>query len=116
MAVKTSNYYGKLIITDNAIAMTAHNAASECYGVVELVSRTLTDSLYELFKRPSVGKGVKVTTIANKINLELFVVLRDGVNPSAVSDSIQETVKYHVETYTGMRVTHVAVHVVGVRV
>lgn len=116
MAVKTSNYYGKLIITDNAIAMTAHQAASECYGVMQLVSRTLTDSLCELFKRPSVGKGVKVTTIDNKINLELFVELKAGVNLSAVSDSLQETVKYCVETYTGMRVTNVTVHVVGVRV
>ena len=116
MAVKTSNYYGKLIITDNAIAMTAHQAASECYGVMQLVSRTLTDSLCELLKRPSVGKGVKVTTIDNKINLELFVELKAGVNLSAVSDSLQETVKYCVETYTGMRVTNVEVHVVGVRV
>ncbi|MEG2274544.1 MAG: Asp23/Gls24 family envelope stress response protein, partial [Clostridia bacterium] len=80
MAIKTSNFYGKLNITDNAIAMTAYYAAIDCYGVVDLVSRTLTDTISELFNRFHVGKGVKVTTINNKINIELFVVLKGGVN------------------------------------
>lgn len=116
MACKTSNYYGKLIITDNAIAMTANQAASDCYGVVDLVSRTLTDSICELFNKTPIGKGVRIATVDNKINIELFVVLKAGVNLDAVSDSLKETVKYHVETYTGMRVDNVVVNVVGVKV
>ena len=32
MAVKTSNYYGKITVTDNAVAMVAHYAAMDCYG------------------------------------------------------------------------------------
>ena len=51
----------------------------------------------------------------NKIYLELYVVLRDGVNVEAVCDSVRSTVKYDVETYTGMRVSGIVVNVVGVR-
>ena len=116
MAVKTSNFYGKLVITDDAIAMTAYHAALDCYGVIDLVSRSLTDSLSELFNKTPISRGVKVITLSNRINLELFVILKEGVNVSAITDSIQNTVKYNVETYTGMRVNKVIVNVVGVKV
>ncbi|MGN0771418.1 MAG: Asp23/Gls24 family envelope stress response protein [Christensenellales bacterium] len=50
------------------------------------------------------------------MNIEMFVVLGAGVNITAVTDSIKETVKYNVEAYTGMRVENVIVNVVGVKV
>ena len=81
-----------------------------------MVSRSLTDSLSELFNKTTIGKGVKVVTISNRINLELFVILKEGVNVSAVTEEIEKTVKYYVETFTGMRVNKVVVNVVGVRV
>ncbi len=115
MAVKTTNRYGRITISDSAIAMTAHYSAADCYGIVDLVSRRLTDSLIELFNKQPAGKGVKVETVNNKIYLELYVVLRDGVNVDAICDSVRSTVKYDVETYTGMRVSGIVVNVVGVR-
>lgn len=115
MAVKTLNRYGKITITDSAIAMTAHYAAQECYGVVDLVSRRLTDSIMQLFKGAPTAKGVVVETVNNKIYLELFVVLCDGVNVDAICDSVRSTVKYIVETFTGMRVSDIVVNVVGVK-
>lgn len=50
MSVNTSNAYGKITISDTAIARVASLAAMECYGIVETVSRRFTDSLSELFK------------------------------------------------------------------
>ena len=116
MAVKTSNYYGRIIITDKAISMVAHFASADCYGVVDLVSRKLSDSISEFFNKCPSGKGVKIVTLKNKINIELFVVLKEGINIDAVTDSIKSTVKYNVETYTGMRVDNVIVNVAGVKV
>lgn len=116
MAVKTVNKYGKICIYDSAIAMVASHVASECYGVASLVSRKLTDSMVELFNKKAHTKGVKVESIKNKINIDLYVVLKDGVNNDAVCDSIKNTVQYHVETFTGMRVADVNVYVVGVKV
>lgn len=116
MAVKTTNRYGKIAITDTALAMVASNVASECYGVAALVSRRLTDSLIELFNKTATAKGVKVDTVKNKINIDIFAVLKDGINVDAVCDSIKSTVKYHVERFSGMRVNVVNVYVVGIRV
>ena len=96
--------------------MVAHFAAADCYGVVDLVSRKLSDRISEFFNKTPSVKGVKIVTLKNKINIEIFVVLRVGVNIDAVSDSIKNTVKYNVETYTGMRVDNIIVNVVGVKV
>ena len=51
MSVNTSNAYGKISISDLAIAKIASHTAMECYGIVEMVSRRFTDSLSELLKK-----------------------------------------------------------------
>lgn len=116
MAVKTVNKYGKINITDNAIAMVASHVASECYGVASLVSRRLTDSIAEFFNKKAQAKGVKIESIKNKINIEVYALIKEGVNTDAVCDSIKSTIKYNVETFTGMRVENITVYVVGVKV
>ncbi len=116
MSLQTSNIYGKISISDEAVAMVCSQVASEAYGVVDLVSRTLTDNLSALFNRRSFGKGVKVTTIDNKIIIEVFVVLKLGVNVDAVKESLATTVKYACESFTGMIVKSVNINVVGIRV
>ena len=60
MAVTTSNIYGKISISDETIAKVAAHACLECYGIVEMVSRKLSDSLSQLFKKDAGGKGVQV--------------------------------------------------------
>lgn len=116
MAVKTVNKFGKINITDNAVAMVASHVASDCYGVASLVSRRLTDSVAEFFNKKAYAKGVKVESVKNKINIEIYVLLKEGVNNDAVCESVRSTVKYNVEIFTGMRVDSICVHVVGVRV
>ena len=116
MAVKTSNIYGKITISDTSVAKIAHYSAIDCYGISDLVSRRFTDSLVELFNKSSAAKGVRVETVNNKINIDLYVILKDGININAVKDSVAATVKYNVETFTGMRVNKINVNIVGVRV
>ena len=45
MSVKTSNAYGKISISDLAIAKVASHTAMESYGIVEMVSRRFTDEI-----------------------------------------------------------------------
>ena len=116
MAVNTANSYGKISISDEAIAMVAGTTALECYGVVDLVAKRLSDSFAELFKKQSLSKGVKVLTVDNKIYIDLYVILKYGLSISAVADSLKRAVKYSVENFTGMIVDSVNVNVLGVRV
>ncbi|MBQ8762128.1 MAG: Asp23/Gls24 family envelope stress response protein [Clostridia bacterium] len=116
MSVTTSNYYGKIVISDEAIAAVAASAAIECYGVVDLVSKKLSDNFAEIFKKQQLGKGVKVITNENKIFIDIYVVLKYGVSISAVAESLKKAVKYRVEEFSGMIVDTVNINVVGVRV
>ena len=54
MPVTTSNTYGKISISDEAIAKVAAHAALECYGIVEMVPRTFMDSFSQLLKKHSI--------------------------------------------------------------
>ena len=115
MAVQTVNLYGKIAITDEAIATIAGHTALDCYGVIDLVSKKLSDSFAELFRKKSLSKGVRVFTFENRINIDLYVILKYGVSISAVADSLKKSVKYNVEQFTGMIVNSVNVNIVGVR-
>ena len=48
--------------------------------------------------------------------IEVYVVLKIGVNIEAVKKSVADTVKFALENFTGMRVKKVQVNVVGIRV
>ncbi len=115
MAVKTSNRFGEIKISDESIATVAAKVALDCYGVVSLINKNMSGNLNEMFKQ-NFSKGVKVITIDNRIQLDLFVVLKYGVSLSAVCESLKNSVKYHVENFTGMIVDAVNVNVLGIRV
>lgn len=114
MSVNTSNVYGKISISDLAIAKVAVNAALECYGIVDTVSRRLTDTVNELLKKQS-GKGVKVVTNGDRIFIDVYVVIKYGVSINAVAESLKEGIKYKVEKFTGMIVDTVNVNIIGVK-
>ena len=116
MSVKTSNAYGNITISNEAIAIVTGYIARDCYGVVDLVNQKLTDSFSGLFKKQNLSKGVKILTVNNRIYVDLYVVLKYGVSISAVADSLKKSVKYGLEQFTGMIIDSVNVNVVGVRV
>ena len=116
MTVDTNNYYGNISISDNSIRVVAGYAALDCYGVVDLVSRSIIDSARESFKKESYSKGIKIHHIDNRIFIDVYCLLKYGVSISAVAESLRKAVKYSVENFTGMLVDAVNVHVVGVKV
>ena len=116
MAVNTSNVYGKISISDEAIAIVAGHTALDCYGIVDLVAKNLSDNFAMLFKKQNFNKGVKVLTVDNKIYIDLYVIMKYGVSIIAVAESLKRSVKYSVEEFTGMLVDSVNVNVLGVRV
>ena len=115
MSVNTNNSYGNISISDLAIAQVVSHTAMESYGIVEMVSRRFTDSLAQLLKKDSGGKGVKITTSGNRIYIDVYVIIKYGVSINAVAESLKEQVKYKVEKFTGMIVNTVNVNVIGVK-
>ncbi|MBQ7323944.1 MAG: Asp23/Gls24 family envelope stress response protein [Clostridia bacterium] len=115
MSVTTNNAYGKISISDLAIAKVASHTAMESYGIVEMVSRRFTDSLAVLLKKEGNGRGIKVTTSGNRIYIDVYVIMKYGVSINAVAESLKEAIKYKVEVFTGMIVDTVNVNIIGVK-
>ncbi len=116
MSLSTSNKFGKISIGEEAVQIVASHAASECYGVVDLVSRRFSENFNLLMGKTRRSRGVVVQIVDNFIYIEVYVVLKVGVNVEAVKKSLSDAVRFSVETFTGMRVKHVHVNVVGIRV
>lgn len=116
MSVSTANAYGRITISDDAIAQIAGVSALECYGIVDLVSKKLSDSLSDLMNKKRLSRGVKVITNGDRILIDLYVIIKYGVSIDAVAQSLKKAVKYGVEKFTGMVVDTVNVNVAGVRV
>ena len=115
MAVKTNNTYGKISISNKAIAKFVSQIAMDCYGIVEFQSRKFLDTIVELFKKRSVSRGVEIATSGDRIFIDVCVVIKYGVSIKAVAEALKESVKYKVERFTGMIVDTVNVNIVGVK-
>lgn len=115
MSVSTTNIYGQIYISDEAIAKVAAHAALDCYGIVELVPKSVKSSFNGLFKKGQSVNGTTVVTSGDKIFIDISVVIKFGVSLSAVAETLKLSVKYNVEKFTGMVVDTVNVNIVGVK-
>ena len=87
-------------------------AATNCFGVKGMAARSLTDGVYHLLRKESVGKGVHVEFHEdNTISIDLHIVVDNNVNLSAVGASIISEVRYVVTKCTGTEVRAVNVYV-----
>lgn len=116
MTAKLENKLGVISIHHEVIARIAGYAAIDCYGIVGMAAKNVKDGLVQLLKRESLTKGIKMRVNANKVSLDLHIIVEYGTNISAIADNIISTVKYSVEEYAGLEVEDVNIFVDGVRV
>lgn len=115
MSATTYNIYGKINISGKAIAKFSSMEALDCYGIVEMVPKSLIDRLREIFTRDSSGRGIKVSVTGDRIMIDAYVIIKYGVSIKAVAESLKEAIKYRVEKFTGMIVDTVNVNILGVK-
>ncbi len=107
---------GKLVLSEEAIATVAGAAATECYGVVGMAGRKMTDGISELLGKENLSRGVSVSIEGDSLYIDLSVILGYGVRITEVARMIVDKVRYTVESATGLKVKKVTVNVQGIRV
>ena len=86
-------------------------AASNCFGVKGMAARSVTDGVYHLLRKESVGKGVRVHFHEDdSITIDLHIAV-DNVNMNAVGASIISEVRHQVTKCTGTKVRAVNVYI-----
>ena len=117
MPISVSGELGNISVTNDIIATIAGYATIENYGIVGMASQRITaDGIAELLGRENLKKGVVVTTVEDRITIDLYVIVEYGVSISAVAQNVIQNVTYRIKDLTGFIVEAVNVHVEGVRV
>ena len=105
---------GVIDISTTAVTTIASQAVNQCYGVVGMANKNLANGIANLLSRDS-KRGIDVTIENEEITVDVYVIVEYGVRIRAVAESIQHTVKFHVEKSLGMTVSEVNVYVQGLR-
>ena len=110
--IRHENEKGSVCVTAGVYTDIAGNAASNCFGVKGMAARSVTDGVYHLLRKESVGKGVNVQFHEDgTISVDLHIMVDNGVNMNALGASIIEQVIYWVKHHTGTDVRAVNVYV-----
>ncbi|HEX7058187.1 MAG TPA: Asp23/Gls24 family envelope stress response protein [Bacilli bacterium] len=116
MPIEMAGENGKILISDEVIAVVAGSAALDCYGLVGMSSRKLKDGIAEMLGRENLGRGVAVRRENDMLHIDLYVIVSYGTKISEVAHNIQLKVKYVLNEIVGLHVDHVNIFVQGVRV
>ena len=110
--IRQNNENGSVNVSTSVYVDIAGTAASHCFGVTGMAARSVTDGVYHLLRKESVGKGVRVEFHEdNAISIDLHIIVDNGVNLTAVGNSIIEQVRYEVTKCTGTEVRAVNVYI-----
>ena len=110
--IKFHNTLGTISMTNDYFAGLVTAAAQSCYGVAAMAPSGTADNLKSLVLGSKFSeKGVRVTSEAGKLVIELHIKVAYGLNISAIVSSITHKVRYIVESSTGLSVARIDVAV-----
>ena len=111
---RTDGSYGRIDISKTAVATIVNRAVKQCYGVVGMANKNLVRGISTILSRDN-RRGIEVTIEDEEIVVDVYVIVEYGTRIRTVAESIQNTVKYHVEKAMGIPVRAVNVYVHGLR-
>lgn len=110
--IRHENENGSINVSTSVYTDIVGTAVINCFGVKGMAARSLSDGLYHLLRRESVGKGVHVQfNEDDTISIDLHIIVDNNVNLNAVGASIISEVRYVVTNCTGTEVRAVNVYI-----
>jgi uncharacterized alkaline shock family protein YloU len=106
---------GRINLSEDVIATMAGVATTECYGIVGMAGSRLKDGIAELLGRENLARGVQVTLDEDSVEIDLHIVVGYGTRISEIGRNVTTQVRYVIESFTGLQVRGVHIHVEGVK-
>ena len=114
MDCKIKNDIGTIYITEDVLLKVVGYAALECYGIVAMSSKRAKDGIVEWLG--NLSKGVQIRSVGDMLDVDLFIIVEYGISIAEVCKTIVDTVRYKLESMTGVKVRKVNISVEGIRV
>ena len=110
--IERINERGRIRVSDSVYTKIAGNAATGCFGVKGMAVRNAKDGLVHLLRRESMSKGLLVTVNEDSsIDIEMHIMIDQGVNIPALGKSIVSEVRYLVSKQAQTEVRNVDVYI-----
>lgn len=116
MECKIKTASGTIFISEDVMLKVVGYAALECYGIVAMSGKRAKDGLVEWLGRENLSKGVQIRNAGDMLDVDLFIIVEYGISISEVCKTIVDTVRYKLESMTGIKVRNVNISVEGIRV
>jgi uncharacterized alkaline shock family protein YloU len=116
MSHKIINEYGAIVIDNEVVLKIAGLAAMDCFGVVGMAAKNVKDGLFQLLKKESLTKGIRMYIEEDSLIIDLHIIVEYSTNMSAIADTLVSSVKYKVEECTGLKVQLINIYVEGLRI
>ncbi len=107
---------GRIRVAPAAIAATAAAAILECYGVVGIAGKRTKNGRAEVLDEGKYDRGIVVAMDAEKVTIDVYVVVEYGVRISEVAHNIITGVGAAVRRTLGDVPVYVNVNVQGLRI
>ena len=105
------NDKGLISISGDVFTTLSGDAASRCFGVRGMAGPGKENGIFQLLRKDSMSKGVRISTVGESIAIELHIIADMGVNLSALTRSVRSEVSYRVAQTTGVAVDHVDIYI-----
>lgn len=106
---------GEVVVTDGAISDIVGWTVLECYGVVGMAPPGRVRGVASLLARDKLHHGIRVSRDADRLVVDLYIVVEYGLNVAEVGGNVRSQVQYNLERALGRPVTDIRIHVQGVR-
>lgn len=101
--IRIENSAGRISISEEVFMNLAGDAATGCFGVKGMVACSKEGGPWQLLRRETMSKGVRVKTNDDgSVSLELHIGVDQGVPISTIAGSIMNEVSYKLDKTTGV--------------
>lgn len=105
---------GRVEIAPEVIEVIAGIAAAEVEGVSSMRGN-LASGISEIIGKKYHGKGVRVDLSEDRITIDVYILVKFGKSIPTVAGNVQDNIRQALITMTGLEISEVNVHVVGVQ-
>lgn len=116
MDCKIKNDIGTIYITEDVLLKVVGYAALECYGIVACPPSQCQGWHRRMAGKGNISKGVQIRSVGDMLDVDLFIIVEYGISIAEVCKTIVDTVRYKLESMTGVKVRKVNISVEGIRV